>query len=874
MKKTVKEYSAFFEGIADFPKTGGPASYELGRSVDHRTDTRSLRLLPATIKRATTTDLIKWAVPVPVSPFTTYLYGDQGFIYSRDVGLTYTTLHKVDNSAGQGLEWFGVDKYIYYTSGDQIGRYGGTYGPNNSPLFYDTLFVGQNANTANTAVLSNLAALSQYVVAPNDTANQVTGDISLFIDVYFNAAVAGAASEALIAKWNNVAGGRSYILSVTGIDANNFTISLGISNDGTAEEFYTKNVNVTGYAKTWMQIGVTWKASTSTATFYIDAVSKGTATGAMTSIFNSLTSMYIGTQLVASTPANFFDGQLDNVALFSAVITNATTPNLTDNYFRELQGTEPNLRALYKFNNTMYDSTLNNNGLGEVGTVSFENRFVSTYDAQNNAIIPAGIDRAQYPGPRPDIDIPNNGLTGQTYTVPTAVSEAATDKLPFTPTRDPQHSMAFKIDTLGTGDMTLIIHDEFNALITQVYCPVGFISQTGDFEFVFPSSWPFISTKQYHAHLVSSVADTKVVTSVAGDLSKAQFSTYFAFLVNDALFHPIKQFQNFLAIGNDNYIATFDGVTYNPNAVTLDAGWNVRCMSFWNEYLAIGCWKGSNVNQFDQGRIFFWDGVNPFGYNFFIDVPEGAINAMVGSKGQLWFIAGGRCKLMVYEGGARAKKIKNLVNSESVDYLDIYPGAMNMWKQLLRFGVARNTNDHTVQQGVYTWGTINERFPESLSFDYVISTGNYINSSVAIGCVQAVMGNLLIGWSDLGGYGVDEVDVSNNPYNNGTIQFLIEDDDTMYHQKEAITVTTQFEPLQTNQSLTLKYKLDRADNWTSVPAVTTVGATTYRNVIALGNKRYREYEIALDIFQANGVSPVILAVDIEKDILETERRVG
>lgn len=887
--KIVKEYSAFFEGIADFPKTGGPASYQLGRSVDHRTDTRSLQLLPKTIKKSgsVVTDLVKWATTVPLDPFPTYLYGNTGNLYLRDSSSNYSFIHQVDNSHGNGLGWFGEDKFLYLTSDDQVGRYGSVAAIGGNNIFYPDLFVGANANTCNTAALSNLLSLSQYAYTPSAPANQITGDLSIFVNVRLNAPLGGANTITLVSKDDFGANQRAYNLELIGIDADNFTISLILSNDGTNTETYNKNVNITGYASLnrWLNIGVTWNHSTHVATFYVAGVSKGTDTHAFSSIFASTAPLSIAAnRTIAGSSSGYVDGCIDNVSLWDVVITGATTPNITDVNFRELQGTETGLRAYYKLNNNYLDSSTNNNTLIPIGTAQYENRFQSTFDDQNINVEPAGLNNAQYPpfptpttarGSRPDIDL-DGGTIANTYTIPTAVIEDFNDntnRLLFTPTKDPQKSIAVRVNTVGTGDFEVIIHDNFNGEIAHVKYPVGTLQATGYFEINYLTMWSPVPGATYHAHFISTVADTKLQVTTAGDLSSAWFRTFFGFLLPDTQYHPISTIGLNLVVGNGNYVATLQATVYDPNTIQLPFGWKVRCFSYWNEYLAIGAWMGDTVDAFDRGRIFFWDGAS-LTYNFFIDVPEGAINSMVGSKGQLWFIAGSRCKLMLYEGGARAAKIKNLVNSENGNVIDVYPGAMSMWRLLLRFGVAGNSADTVIQEGVYTWGTVNERYPESLSFDYVISTGNYQGTNVHIGMVQAALNKLLIGWQDNTTYGVDEVAVGNDPFATGTVQFLIEDDGAMYHQKEAITVTTQFEPLTSGQSLTLKYRFDRNASFTSLPAITTVGQTTSRDVIATGVKRYREYEVGLDLATSSSSSPVVLAVGIEKDVLETEKRVG
>ena len=196
-----------------------------------------------------------------------------------------------------------------------------------------------------------------------------------------------------------------------------------------------------------------------------------------------------------------------------------------------------------------------------------------------------------------------------------------------------------------------------------------------------------------------------------------------------------------------------------------------------------------------------------------------------------------------------------------------------MWRALLRIGAAGNINDTTENQGVYTFGATNERYTDSLSFDYVISTGNY-NGNVRIGLVFVVNGKLLIGWQDGVACGVDYVDISNPCYPDGTVEMLVEDDGAMYHEKEAVTATAQFKPLAAGQSCQLKYKLNRADNWTTMPAVTTTSESLAREVIVTNGSRYREYEVGLNLATTTGVSPTVRAISVEKDDLATEQRVS
>jgi hypothetical protein len=632
--------------------------------------------------------------------------------------------------------------------------------------------------------------------------------------------------------------------------SNGHVLRLQVSSNGTNSETYSRPVTLT--LNQWQQVCVAWTALSSSATFYLNGVLLGTSTGALTSISANASVFNVGTYLNgSSTASGLYNGLIDEVQVFNIVRTESDCLNSLDS---EILTTTTGLQAYYMFNAAATDSTANANTLTLTGSPSY-----STNVPFLGSSTRLDIDQSQT-------------LSGNTYTIPSAIAETAANKMVFAPTKDPVRSISIKVGTVGTGDWTMTVHDSFDSIVATKTFTNAQMS-TGYMEFIFSTPWRPLINANYHFHLTSSDGTGTVVTGTASDLSTVSYREYFAFLIEDTKYHPVSNMLQFLVFGNERYVGTLEATLYDPNAITLPAGYKVRCFGYWNEYLAIGTWRGSTIDQYDQGRIFFWDGISST-YNFFIDVPEGGINAMIGTRGRLYFIAGSRAKLLVYEGGAQARKIKNLINTENTAVVDVYPGAISMWRTLMRIGVAGNNQDTDVQQGVYTWGSVNDKYPDSLSFDFPISTGTYTGTTVRIGCVTTVDGKLLIGWKDNTACGVDSITISNNVYPTGTVEFLIEDEDAMYHQKEAVTVTAQFEPLISGQSVGLKYRLDRNSSWTEYTSITTVGATTDRHVISFRGSRYREYEIGVNLATSVSTSPTVLGVSLEVEALESEKRVG
>src|SRR5690606_31762291 len=147
-------------------------------------------------------------------------------------------------------------------------------------------------------------------------------------------------------------------------------------------------------------------------------------------------------------------------------------------------------------------------------------------------------------------------------------------------------------------------------------------------------------------------------------------------------FHPVSPMLQFLVFGNERYVGKLEATLYNPNHLILPSGFRVRCFSYWREYLAIGCIKGTSVTDTEQGRVYLWDGIGP-PYNFSIDVPEGGVNALFGTQGKRYITAGYLGHILMYTGGDEAYPLKQLPRVEDTESTVIYPQGFAMWQRLL-----------------------------------------------------------------------------------------------------------------------------------------------------------------------------------------------
>lgn len=633
-----------------------------------------------------------------------------------------------------------------------------------------------------------------------------------------------------------------------------YTINLSLSSTGTNVETYTKPISIS--TAIWQEIGVSWDQSISTAEFIQMGTSLGTQVGALTAIYNSTATFNVGVDKdSAGNPQHYFDGLTDEHRIGAGT---RLVDDFLGNLYKQINPASAGLQAYYQFNATATDATANANNLTLV------NAPVYSTDVPFSS-----------PTTRVDIDVADTTPTGNTYALPSTIIEDSANKKDFTPTKDPQKSIRIFVSAkgAGTGSWTMTVHDQYNNTIAAKTVAKTALS-TGDYEFVFANVWRPLTnfTNSYHFHLTDSDATGTAKTGSANDLSTVNYTTYYQFLVDDTFAHPVGKMLQFLFFLNERYIATLEATLYDPNRIAFPAGFRARCYGYWQEYLAVGVIRGDDVTDQDIGRIYFWDGFSPT-YNFYVDVPQGGVTALLGSQGKLFIWAGYQGEMLIYEGGDSVTKLRRVPYMETSKYMITYPGAVTMWKSLIRYGVAGESDSTGIYRGVYSFGSTNYKYPDILTYDYPISTGSTQGTSLRIGMTTTVNKKLLIGWGDGTGYGVDNVDDSNSCYPTGTIEFLIDDHGSIWKEKEFNTFTTKVVTLSTGQSLTPKVILDDETTWTY--GETTDSSSTENNIcrFVITNQRFYEVQYGLDIATTSGVSPTIKGCGIEIDMLEEEERV-
>jgi hypothetical protein len=478
-----------------------------------------------------------------------------------------------------------------------------------------------------------------------------------------------------------------------------------------------------------------------------------------------------------------------------------------------------------------------------------------------------------------------------TYTTLTAVDETSTtNRRNFTSDIEPLYQIGLKVVSKGTGTVTVTLHDDANTVLGTASLTTGNITAGQINYFVFSTPIRIQrgasgggSALTYHYHVTSTVADTTIQSTTVSSLADCDMELWANALVqpNNGL-HPMIQFSNLTLIGNGRYVAGYEPLQDNPTTadfsrhlLTLPPGFEVCGFAQKNLMCIIGAEKRSTSGQFQEGMLFFWDGIAS-AYNDFYPVPEGAPESLFSHKNVVYFIAGGALYRM--RGTDVPIKIWTFRGTDSEfsgisDITRVSPNMMTVRRGILLMGYPSSTTNRTLEHGVYSYGSVTSQYPDSFGFNYYTSNNSLLNTgsnNLRIGMVKSYGDTLFTSWRDDNAptkkYGVDIANNSSTPASFATFESLVFDDNRPTHQKRAEYALVVFDALPAGCTITMKYKADTDAVWTSGD-IAGVGAT-YAIVNIM--RRYQTVQFGFDV-TCTTTTPSINGVYIFTDRLIAER---
>lgn len=220
---------------------------------------------------------------------------------------------------------------------------------NNSPVY--SVDVGFTENQSVDLERSSSQYLS--ITDASQKGLDITGDFTLEAWVKFESSTS---SMYVMNKGTGTGNQRGYRLWYNSTGPT--TWRMAVSSDGTSTNQDTLDSSpFTPVLETWYHVALTWDASTSTATFYVNGQNWGFAIGSETSVYNNTGLFEIG-----SASGNRWDGEIDEARVWNCV---RTPSEISNNFNKELTGKEANLQGYWKLNNNGNDSSPNGNDLTE-----------------------------------------------------------------------------------------------------------------------------------------------------------------------------------------------------------------------------------------------------------------------------------------------------------------------------------------------------------------------------------------------------------------------------------------------------------------------------------------------------------------------------
>lgn len=553
------------------------------------------------------------------------------------------------------------------------------------------------------------------------------------------------------------------------------------------------------------------------------------------------------------------------------------TPALKDGQFGKSASNANGVVNLYQTTTTNWDGSARNN----IQTLASTQGVTSTSQVTTNT-------------------------TTLTYTTPTSISEVATAKCPFAPDLEPFYSIAFYVDTVGTGNVTLTLHDGFDRSLAAITINHASLT-TGYNEFVFasPGIRGFTGAIQsglsaaYHWHATSTVADTKIRTLTASDLSTADMILFnYRMVRTNNGWHPACLFTGNgfqMVILNGQYVSTYNfsndanpsNYVWQRERFPLDAGYEGTSVSQNNQYCVIAAEKrSSNGNRnFQEGCLYFWDGQNPT-YNFKIQLPMGAPYSVYTFNNITYMIIAGA--LYAWGGGQQVIKVRPIAYQNTnylnaVDNTVVNPNMMAPRFNMLMLGYPSTTTNTGVKYGVYSWGAVELIYPNSFGYSYALSHANAANqgynysasNNLQVGMVKNFVDTMYVSSrktvSGTTTYYLDRVNNSSAAAAVFSWNSLIYDGGVRYKQKEASRLKISFLPWPANATLTAYYALDRGTPVTADGANSFSPAAGSTGITIDINKRFYEAQWGFTGTCSSPASvPTITGITMEIDPLQSE----
>lgn len=213
------------------------------------------------------------------------------------------------------------------------------------------------------------------------------------------------------------------------------------------------------------------------------------------------------------------------------------------------------------------------------------------------------------------------------------------------------------------------------------------------------------------------------------------------FTNTDADFHPMREVNQVLYVGDKFYVAQVDAGTFSANALDIKTPLRIKALGKVLTDLVLGTF----VTVYKVAtEILRWNTWSE-SYSVSDDIPEVGINSFLATDNYVLVNAGRKGNIYSYDGQILSS-YKRIPGSwaGSVAAL-VHPNASVNMFGLPLFGLS-NVSGNPAKQGIYSLGSYDRNYPDVLNLEWLISRQTYQN--IDIGAVELVGSDLLVAWQE------------------------------------------------------------------------------------------------------------------------------
>lgn len=292
------------------------------------------------------------------------------------------------------------------------------------------------------------------------------------------------------------------------------------------------------------------------------------------------------------------------------------------------------------------------------------------------------------------------------------------------------------------------------------------------------------------------------------------------FTNGNASYHPIKEVNQVMYIGDGNLLAQVDDGVFTADALDIKEPLIIKSLGKISTDILLGTYVNDNIIKSEILRWNTWsesfsvaDEIPETGVNSFLDI-DNYVLASAGDKGNLYYYNGTQLE--------NYKRIKG--DWTGSNKATVYQQATCNYFGLPFFGLS-NTSGNPTNLGLYSMGGYDRNYPKVLNLENVISTGNKEN--IEIGAVKLVGDTLLVSWKDTNDtttYGIDKID-STAKVSSAYISTRVIN--VSRSENKLFTCNVGYRSLPSGSSIKIYYKVNYASSWTEMDTTTD----TIRNII-------------------------------------------